>query len=116
MHHIKFQSEADENGFINQIHKNVKSNLCILCESCHNKVHHGNLEIKGYIETSEGIKLDSKEIYKKKSLTSKFTEEHIEFVKTQKQKKLTNMQIQTVFENEFNMSISTGTIANLIKK
>jgi len=116
VHHIKFQSEADENGFINQIHKNVKSNLCILCESCHNKVHHGNLEIKGYIETSEGIQLDSKEIHKKKSPTSKFTEEHIEFVKTQKQKKLTNMQIQTVFENEFNISISTGTISNLLKK
>lgn len=36
-HHIKEQSEADENGFIGSMHKNVASNLKVLCEKCHLK-------------------------------------------------------------------------------
>ena len=57
-HHIKFQSNADADGFVDHRHKNHYSNLVILCKECHNKVHHGGLEIRGYIETSEGVKLD----------------------------------------------------------
>jgi DNA mismatch repair protein MutS len=57
-HHIKFQSSADADGFVDHRHKNHYSNLVILCKECHNKVHHGGLEIRGYIETSDGVKLD----------------------------------------------------------
>ena len=28
-----------------------------LCHKCHHDVHHGNLDIKGYMDTSDGIEL-----------------------------------------------------------
>jgi DNA mismatch repair protein MutS len=54
-HHIKFQRDADENGFIEHFHKNKKFNLICLCEDCHNKIHNGDLEIFEAILTSNGI-------------------------------------------------------------
>jgi len=60
IHHIKFQSDADENKMISEInaHKNIEHNQVALCESCHHKVHTGNIEINGYITTSFGRELD----------------------------------------------------------
>ena len=54
-HHIRFQRDADENGFIEHFHKNKKFNLVGLCESCHNRIHNGELEINEAILTSNGI-------------------------------------------------------------
>lgn len=54
-HHIRFQRDADENGFIDHFHKNKKFNLICLCEGCHNSIHNGNLEINEAIMTSNGI-------------------------------------------------------------
>ena len=60
IHHIKPQKDADEKGIIReeQIHKNIKSNLMNVCEECHDKIHSNLINIKGYIQTSKGIKLD----------------------------------------------------------
>ena len=54
-HHIRFQRDADENGFIDHFHKNKKFNLIGLCEECHNKVHNEELEICEAIQTTNGI-------------------------------------------------------------
>ena len=62
VHHIKEQQEADANGIIGNNHKNVKHNLVPLCHECHQKVHHGNLRIHGYQQTSQGIKLQFEEL------------------------------------------------------
>ena len=58
-HHIEFQMNTDINGFIKtegkeHVHKNHKSNLIVLCEKCHDKIHNNKLNIKGYIETNFG--------------------------------------------------------------
>lgn len=59
IHHISQQKLADEDGYINgKFHKNDKFNLVCLCEKCHDDVHNGKIEIKGYIQTSNGIVLD----------------------------------------------------------
>ena len=58
VHHIKFQSNADEDGFVDHRHKNHYSNLVILCKRCHQKVHKDKIEIRGYQETTEGVVLD----------------------------------------------------------
>ena len=60
VHHITEQKFADYKGFLNDehIHKNRRSNLVTLCEDCHNKVHSNIITIKGYEQTSEGIKLN----------------------------------------------------------
>ena len=51
-HHIKEQKIANENNIIEHFHKNIKHNLVQLCESCHYKVHNGNLRIIGYEKTN----------------------------------------------------------------
>jgi DNA mismatch repair protein MutS len=58
-HHINFQKDC-ENGFAKNkqhIRKNDKANLIVICAECHDKVHHDNLDIKGYVMTSKGKKV-----------------------------------------------------------
>ena len=57
-HHIKEQNTSDKNNIIDNHHKNINHNLVQLCESCHHKVHNENLRIYGFIQSSEGIKLN----------------------------------------------------------
>ena len=54
-HHIHFQKDADDNGFIEHYHKNKKFNLVGLCEKCHDRIHNGELEIGQATMTSNGI-------------------------------------------------------------
>lgn len=39
IHHLQHQKDADENGFIDNFHKNHKANLLTVCEKCHQKFH-----------------------------------------------------------------------------
>ena len=85
-HHIKEQCSADNNGMIDQHHKNKKHNLIALCKSCHNKVTYGNLLIYGWKLTSRGRKLDYAFVEKKRSIKpKKLSEEQIEIIKGYKQ-------------------------------
>lgn len=54
-HHIKYQCEANEEGFFDHYHKNAKHNLVTLCKECHKKEHNNEISIKGYNKTSEGV-------------------------------------------------------------
>jgi len=56
-HHIREQHTSDENGIIDNHHKNHHTNLVVLCESCHDRVHSGIVTIHGYKQTSDGPKL-----------------------------------------------------------
>nr|QBK93161.1 MAG: DNA mismatch repair ATPase [Pithovirus LCPAC403] len=56
-HHIIQQSKADENGYIDNFHKNSLFNLIGLCASHHHQQHHGKLKIIGKAMTTRGIKL-----------------------------------------------------------
>ena len=63
-HHINFQKDTDKNGFVNKsgkkhIHKNHISNLIVLCETCHDKIHNNEIELKGFIQTSNGKELST---------------------------------------------------------
>jgi len=67
-HHINFQSNCNEDGFVigkSYLPMNAKSNLIVLCKLCHHQVHHEELVIKGYKETSKGRMIDYK--FKSKS-------------------------------------------------
>ena len=57
-HHIDYQVNSDNNGFFQNYHKNIKHNLVPLCKKCHQKEHNNEISIKGFIETTEGIKLN----------------------------------------------------------
>jgi DNA mismatch repair protein MutS len=58
-HHINHQKNCENNVVKDKkyINKNSKINLVVLCKKCHNKVHDGNIQINGYIMTSNGIQL-----------------------------------------------------------
>lgn len=57
VHHIQHQASADDDGFIGSEHKNRRSNLVPLCQACHDETHHGGLDIRGYAQTSSGVRL-----------------------------------------------------------
>ena len=57
-HHIVYQEKANDEGYLSNYHKNSKHNLVALCKECHRKEHSGELKIKGYIATSNGVILD----------------------------------------------------------
>ena len=56
VHHLQHQSDADDNGFIDnngyKIHKNNPANLMTLCEKCHNSFHR-NIENTSTINENE---------------------------------------------------------------
>lgn len=79
VHHIKQQSLADKDGFIGNFHKNIKYNLMNVCENCHDNIHNGNINVKGYVQTSDGIELD---IIKKEVIISDEENELLEKVKS----------------------------------
>lgn len=57
VHHINFQSNCNEDGFVigkSYLPMNNKCNLIVLCKNCHHKAHHNQLVIKGYKDTSNG--------------------------------------------------------------
>lgn len=39
VHHLQYQQDADEKGFIGHFDKNQVANLMNLCKECHNKIH-----------------------------------------------------------------------------
>ena len=45
------------NNMIEHFHKNNMFNLVQLCYDCHLKVHHGDLRINGYENTSDGVQI-----------------------------------------------------------
>ena len=57
-HHIEYQSKSDNDGNFQNFHKNIKHNLVALCKSCHQKEHSGEISIKGYEKTSNGVVLN----------------------------------------------------------
>lgn len=57
-HHIRHQSTANNLGQIDHFHKNVEHNLIGLCKNHHQQVHDNEIDIIGYVMTSNGPKLD----------------------------------------------------------
>lgn len=63
-HHIHHQKDCD-GKFVNKknkshIKKNDMSNLAVLCQECHDKVHNDEIEIDGYVMTNKGRKIINK--------------------------------------------------------
>jgi len=117
-HHIKFQSEADEHGMIGNMHKNNASNLVGLCKICHDKVHNGNLVINGYLDTSEGKKLDyyydeKVEVVQKKG---KYSDEQISLIKKLGEDVTNKKYLLSKLNNEHSIDISYGTLLKMLKK
>jgi len=114
-HHIKFQKEANEDGFIDTIHKDNKSNLVNLCEKHHLDVHNNKLIINGYQQTSEGRKLDyyfTKTIKKNR----RYNDNQVNQIKiyiTENEIKDINGAIENAIRDKFNIKITKKTIEKI---
>ena len=56
VHHLIYQKEFEENKQVNKLKKNHKANLINICEECHDKIHHDNVELKIY-KTTNGYEI-----------------------------------------------------------
>ena len=56
IHHMKYQQDADENGFIGHTHKNHVSNLMSICSTCHDQIHKEDKRYKR-VKTTKGNKI-----------------------------------------------------------
>ena len=119
-HHINFQCHADLNGNFTEkaFHKDIEHNLVSLCRQCHQKVHNGLYELKGYQMTSNGLKLELEEknevkqtiISHKKTDKKRLNADQLAIVKSSLeqlplQKNMTKSMIIKDFENEFNIKL-----------
>jgi DNA mismatch repair protein MutS len=74
-HHILFQKDCIDGYSVEKPHigKNDMSNLVVLCNECHDKLHNGEFKIDGYVYTSNGktlkINKDNKTLLLKKNMS-----------------------------------------------
>ena len=120
VHHIKFQCMADENNMIGHLQKDQESNLVPLCKKCHMNVHNGNLDIYGYTQSSDGVKLDYKyinttESLKKKS-RKKFTDQQIEIIEKymEENRKVPRNFACEKLKTQYNIDISKATLGKIV--
>ena len=117
VHHILYQSNANEFGHIESIHKNMQGNLCNLCEDCHKKEHNNTINIKGYKDTTEGPEL----IIEKTNSTTrinkkKYSQDEINWILNSYNlnNKRTHKQICSMFEDVYKKKISTGIVGKIL--
>ena len=122
IHHINFQNLANKFGHIDTIHMNMKGNLCSICQKCHDMVHNDEINIKGYIETSEGIILDyeivEKQIHEEvKKTKKKYSKQEIDWILKchQTNERSTHKQISAMFEVSQKKKISATIVGKIIK-
>jgi DNA mismatch repair protein MutS len=134
-HHINHQKDCKDGFVINKpyLSKNSEANLIILCKDCHNKVHHDNLQIDGYVNTSKGrmlkvkdklIDTTNEELYNIDDDID-LSDEEIQRIKRHNNKKFNHDQIQhimklrntttqrnakKILKDKYNIKISTTTI------
>uniref|UniRef100_A0A6C0EJP8 DNA mismatch repair proteins mutS family domain-containing protein n=1 Tax=viral metagenome TaxID=1070528 RepID=A0A6C0EJP8_9ZZZZ len=58
VHHLMHQCSANGDDFIGHIHKNNVANLASICEDCHQKIHHENVEMRR-VKTTKGYVFSS---------------------------------------------------------
>ena len=115
-HHIKDQQYADKNNIIDHHHKNIKHNLVPLCKSCHLKVTHKTIEVSGWIKTSEGRKLQWKNIEKDKQKLKKFNQEQIKQIVSinHNHKTLSKQDVIKKIELDHGFKVSYSTFKKIV--
>lgn len=119
VHHIKFQCNADKNGFVDHRHKNDKSNLVVLCKDDHQKVHNDKIIINGWKESVErGLYLDYKINDKKDNQNTrnkrlKYDEEQVTLVKSIKNEFLTPKLAVNLLKSKYSLKIGQATVQKI---
>ena len=110
-HHINFQKDCKSNLVIDKPHikKNNNYNLVTLCTNCHDKVDVNLIIIKGWLDTSDGRKLDYY-FNEKKTNNKKYKINDIDLINQFKGKTLKEAKI-LLKQNK--LDISTNTISKI---
>ena len=115
-HHIKPQKDADENNVIGHHHKNKTHNLIPLCKKCHCDVTHERLLIRGYLETSEGLKVDYE--YSERKTKKKYNDSQINIILGYKNdisdKKYTKTYLIKLLEEQHEIKISNNILNKIL--
>lgn len=118
-HHINYQKDCKNKFVKNKPHlpMNNEANLANLCKKCHRNEHNGELNIKGYLDTSNGPILDyDKEGNKESNNRKKYSDEDIKMIlKLKDMKNITQIRAKKILENKHDISISTNTIGKIWK-
>ena len=109
-HHIKFQCTANEDGMIDNFHKDSKFNLVGLCKECHNAVHASppSIKIEGYKLTTDGI------ILKWEHINRSISPNKINLIKDMHSQNMTIRQIQNKLRTTFNIKLKQNEIQDYI--
>jgi len=125
VHHMKPQRLADENGVIDHHHKNAEHNLVPLCHDCHQRVENGDVETKGYIQTSNGIELNTvclteQELSHKKKKRKKYNDGDVQTILSLKSSQIDDsiqkgeyIKAKKILELHHNLIVSTGIIKKI---
>ena len=108
VHHIKYQSQSDTEGYIGFYHQNVRHNLVPLCKQCHLDTHHNKLDIYGYIKSSHGVELDYK--YNNDNL-----KQTVDGDTTKRKKKVNDTQIDIIKELQHLPNINQQKAVDIMK-
>jgi DNA mismatch repair protein MutS len=122
-HHIIEQKNTNERKYLLEkphMHKNDRSNLCVLCQTCHDKIDFpidGEMvEISGYTDTSNGIKLDYKIVkVSSRPKNNKYDDNTMKLVKQLKleNKGMTMKRTSAVMDTEHGIRISSSSIGKI---
>lgn len=118
MHHIEWQKDCDNNGFIiskPHVNKNHSSNLMPVCSSCHDDIDRGAILVKGYEQTSNGPILNW-EYVKKENIKSKkkYDNQEVNIVLNLKEiNRMTQKKAKNILMKKYGIKISTNTISKI---
>jgi cytochrome c2 len=121
VHHISERHTATKGILPDGTHMNAASNLIVLCEECHQKVHHDTLRIGPMLQTSHGPERtvihiepsESKHIKK-----GKWTEEEMETVKTtlRTYSSLSLKAVRAYLSSKYGIEMSETVLARIKKE
>jgi DNA mismatch repair protein MutS len=111
-HHIIWQKDFNDKN-INEskyyLQKNDSSNLVVLCRECHDKVDRDEINIKGWLNTSHGRKLDYS-LNENPPLKSKHSDDLIKYIKLLKKETKDPKIARIKIKEKFDRKVSTKSI------
>ena len=117
VHHIKERKMANKNGLLkdgSNVHN--QANLAVLCDSCHDKVHLGTIELGHMIQTSDGMERSVTTHTSSSIRNSKWSEEEIKQIQESAVKfpNLSMANLSKYLLNQHNIQISSGTLKKFL--
>jgi DNA mismatch repair protein MutS len=114
VHHIQPRASATNQVLMDGTHMNDKRNLIVICQTCHDNVHAGTMEIGPLIHTSDGPERQIQMIQEIKR-KGKWSEEEMKTVKEtlQKYSSLSLKAIRSHLSSKYSIEISEAVLARV---